>query len=180
MESLRGQLLIAGPELWDPNFRRTIVLVGHHDGDGAMGVVLNRTAGVSVSEAVPPLADLVSSGEPLYLGGPIRPEAAVILAEFDEASDAGVVAFGSIGFLAGDVDPGDARAIRRARVFAGYAGWGPGQLEAEMEDDSWIAEAATPEDVFAADPDALWRGVLRRKGPEFRMLVSMPVDPMAN
>jgi len=179
-ETLQGKLLIAGPGLWDPNFRRTIVLVGHHDDEGAIGVVLNRAAEVSVEEAVPPLADLVTAGEPLFLGGPVRPEAAVVLADFQPPSSAGVIAFGSIGFLAGEVDHEDVGPIRRARVFAGYAGWGPGQLEDEIEESSWIVEQAVLEDVFAPDPESLWASVLRRKGPEFRLMVSMPVDPMTN
>ncbi|MBI3648156.1 MAG: YqgE/AlgH family protein [Actinobacteria bacterium] len=180
VESLRGKLLIAGPELWDPNFRRTIVLIGHHDDEGAVGVVLNRVAEVTVEEAVPPLAELVPDGERLFLGGPVQPEAAVVLAEFEEPERAETLAFGSIGFLAGEVDPEEVGPIRRARVYAGYAGWGPGQLEAEIEEASWILEPALSEDVFAPDPETLWSLVLRRKGPGFRFLLSMPVDPTAN
>jgi len=180
MEHLSGHLLIAGPELWDPNFRRTIVLIGHHDGDGAVGVVLNRAAGVTVEEAVPPLAELVPLGERLFVGGPVQQDAAVVLADFEVPERAEVLAFGSIGFLAGEVDPDELGPIRRARVFAGYAGWGPGQLEAELASDSWLVEPAVPEDVFSPDPDRLWAAVLRRKGPDFRMLLSMPVDPLAN
>jgi putative transcriptional regulator len=177
---LRGTLLIAGPELWDPNFRRTIVLIGHHDEDGAVGVVLNRAAEVTVEEAVPPLAPLVPLGERLFVGGPVQQDAAVVLADFARPEAAEALAFGSIGFLAGEVDPDEIGPIRRARVFAGYAGWGPGQLEAEVEESSWLLEPAVPEDVFAPDPDALWNAVLRRKGPGFHLLLSMPVDPTEN
>src|SRR3990170_2661813 len=76
MDSLRGQLLVAGPGLWDPNFRRTVVLIGHHDEDGAVGVVLNQPLDATVEEAAPPLSPLVPSGEPLFRGGPVQPEAA--------------------------------------------------------------------------------------------------------
>ena len=180
METLRGHLLIAGSSLWDPNFRRAVVLVGHHDEDGAVGVVLNRTAGVTVAEAVPPLASLVEDDAPLFLGGPVQPQAAVVVADFDDPARAEIVALDSIGFLPPETGPDDLGGIRRARVFAGYAGWGAGQLEAELEEDSWVVEPAMPDDVFAPDPGRLWDTVLRRKGPAFDLLRLMPVDPSAN
>jgi putative transcriptional regulator len=180
MNSLQGHLLIAGPDLWDPNFRRTIVLVGHHDDEGAVGVVLNRASEVTVDEAAPPLSELVQPGDLLFLGGPVQPQSAVVLADFEDPARAEVLAFGSIGFFAGEGDPGDAHAIRQARVFAGYAGWGPGQLEAEMEEESWFVEEALPGDVFTPAPEGLWESVLRRKGPSFHLLSTMPVDPTSN
>ena len=94
MESLRGKLLIAGAALFDPTFRRAILLVAHHDDEGAMGVILNRPADVTVGQAAPDLAALVGSEEPVFVGGPVQPEAAVVLAEFDEPNKAGVVALG--------------------------------------------------------------------------------------
>ena len=180
MGSLQGHLLIAGPDLWDPNFRRAIVLIGHHDDEGAVGVVLNRASEVPVDDAVPPLADLVQPGEPLFLGGPVQPDAAVVLADFEDPERADVLAFGSIGFLAGEVDTEEIGSIRQARVYAGYAGWGPGQLEAEMEEGSWILEPALPGDVFTPTPESLWEAVLRRKGPSFQVLSTMPADPSTN
>jgi len=179
MESLGGHLLLSAASLWDPNFRKTIVLIGHHDEDGAVGVVLNRSTDVSVAEAVPPLADLVPPDEPLFIGGPVQPEAAVVLADFADPSVAQILALGSIGFLPEEMDPDEIGGIRRARVFSGYSGWGAGQLEAELEEGSWIVEPALPEDVFA-DPDQLWDRVLRRKGGEFAILRTMPVDPSQN
>ncbi len=179
VDSLSGQLLIAGPDLWDPNFRRTVVLIARHDDDGAVGVVLNRTAEATVGDAAPALAELVGPDDPLFLGGPVQPQAAVVLAEFEHPENVDVVAFGSIGFLV-DEDPGGVGGILRARVFAGHAGWGAGQLEAEMEEDSWIAEPALPGDVFTPDPDRLWSHVLRRKGGQYRMLSTMPFDPAMN
>jgi putative transcriptional regulator len=104
----------------------------------------------------------------------------VVLAEFEDPSRAGLLAFGSVGFLIGDVPAEATTGIRRARVFAGYAGWGEGQLERELEEGSWIVEDATPEDVFTVDPDGLWSGVLRRKGPSYRLLSTMPFDPSLN
>jgi putative transcriptional regulator len=180
VDSFRGHLLIAGASLWDPNFRRSIVLIGHHDGDGAVGVVLNRTADVTVAEAVPPLAPLVADGEPLFIGGPVEPQAAVVVADFDDPDRAEILALGSIGFLPPDSGAEGPDGIRRARVFAGYSGWGAGQLEAELEEDSWIVEPAVPDDVFTDDPEHLWDRVLRRKGHAFDLLRLMPADPSAN
>jgi len=180
VESLRGHLLIAGSGLLDPNFRHTVVLIGHHDEDGAVGVVLNRRSEVTVEDAAPPLAGLVEPGERLFFGGPVQPEAAVVLADLEHPDRAKVIAFGSIGFLPEETDPEELGGIRRARVFAGYSGWAPGQLEAELEEGSWIIEPARETDVFTDDPDALWGAVLRRKGPRFALLASMPFDPSLN
>lgn len=178
--SLRGHLLIAGADLWDPNFRRSVVLVGHHDEDGAVGVILNRASDVSVAEAVPPLARLVGAGDPLFLGGPVQPQAALALADFQDPAAAGVLAFGSIGFLPEEVGAGSVGGILRARVFVGHAGWGAGQLEDELAQDSWVVEPAIPQDVFTDDPARLWDDVLRRKGHAFDLLRIMPFDPSSN
>lgn len=180
MDTLRGHLLVAGPGLWDPNFRRTVVLIGHHDDEGAVGVVLNHPLDTTVEEAVPPLSPLVPPGEPLFRGGPVQPEAAVVLADFEEPERAGVLALDSIGFLPEETDSGTLGGLRRARVFAGYAGWSAGQLEAEMEEDSWHATRARPADVFTDDPEGLWASAVERLGPGFRLLATMPLDPTLN
>jgi putative transcriptional regulator len=180
VDSLRGHLLIAGAGLWDPNFRRSVILVGHHDEEGAVGVVLNRVTEVAVNVAVPPLAELVEPGERLFIGGPVQPQSAVVVADFERPESAEVLALDTIGFLPEEVGPDQVGGIRRARVFAGYAGWGPGQLEAELEEDSWIVEPARPEDVFTPEPEHLWSGVLKRKGPAFDLLRLMPEDPSTN
>jgi putative transcriptional regulator len=179
VESLRGKLLIAGPNLFDPNFRRSILLIADHDDQGAVGVILNRPAEVSVTEAAPELGALVGPEEPLFIGGPVQPQAAVVVAEFHDPEQASILAFGSIGFVAGG-DPTAVEGIRRARVFAGYAGWGAGQLDQEMEQDSWLIEPALPEDVFTPNARGLWASVLRRKGRDYRLLETMPFDPSSN
>ncbi len=180
VRTLGGSLLLAGSSLWDPNFRRAVLLLGHHDEQGAVGVVLNRRSELDVARAAPALAGLVPPEDRLYVGGPVEPQAAVVVAEFDEPERAGVLAFGSIGFLPHETDPDQVGSLRRARVFAGYAGWGPGQLERELMEQTWLLEAATPEDVFTTDPDELWSGVLRPKGPSYELLATMPVDPSLN
>ena len=178
--NLTGRLLLSNASLFDPNFRRTVVLIGHHDEEGAVGVVLNRPFDVSVDEAVPPLADLVRPGELLFQGGPVQPDAAVVVADFADPSDAGVLAFDSIGFLPGEAEPAALVGVRRARVFAGYSGWGPGQLESELEEDAWIVADPRPDDVFHDDPERLWDDVLSRLGPGYAMLRTLPFDPSAN
>jgi putative transcriptional regulator len=183
METLRGQLLVAGPRLLDPNFHRTVVLVAEHGDEGAMGVVLNRPSSVSVEEAVPPLSGLdglPEDGEPVYVGGPVQPEAIVVLGEFAEPERAETLVFDSIGFLPAEADPDSIGELIRSRVFAGYAGWAAGQLESELEDDSWIVEHAVPDDVFTEAPESLWSGVLHRKGGPFAVLALMPPDPSLN
>jgi putative transcriptional regulator len=177
---LRGQLLIAGAALQDPNFRRTVVLVGEHTDEGAVGVVLNRPAPVTVVDVVPMLSPLVGPDDPIFIGGPVQPDSVVVLADLEDPSLAGVPVLGSIGFLVGELGADVASAVRRARIFAGYAGWGPGQLEAELEEGAWILEPALPTDVFCQDPQRMWSDVLKRKGTQFRMLATMPADPSLN
>lgn len=180
MESFRGHLLISSGGLYDPNFRHTVVLIGEHTTDGALGVVLNRALNVTVEKAIPALSGLVPPGEPLFQGGPVQTESAVLLADLAHPELVDILAFGSVGFLVGDVSADLQPSILRARVFAGYSGWGPGQLEAEMAADSWILEPARVEDVFTDQPDLLWSRVLQRKGPEYRNLSRMPYDPSMN
>jgi putative transcriptional regulator len=180
VDTLTGHLLVSNASLFDPDFRRTVVLIGHHDEEGAVGVVLNRPFDVTVDDAVPPLAGLVPAGEPLFHGGPVQPEAAVVVADFEDPTKAGVIVFGTIGFLAEQTDVDDAGFLRRARVYAGYSGWGPGQLEGELEEDAWLVTPARPEDVFLDRPDDLWSQVLDRLGPGYELMRTMPLDPSAN
>jgi putative transcriptional regulator len=180
MNSLRGHLLISSGGLFDPNFRHTVVLIGEHSDDGALGVVLNRRLSMSVAEAVPTLASLVEADARLHRGGPVQTQSPVLLAELEHPEHSDLPVFGSIGFLIGDV-PAEIRAeVRRARVFAGYSGWGPGQLEGELAEHSWLIEPALEEDVFTDDPETLWSRVLQRKGPEFGHMSEIPFDPRMN
>jgi putative transcriptional regulator len=182
MDSLRGQLLIASPAIMDPHFRQAVVLLAEHTEEGAMGVVLNREADVTVGEAVPELAPLAGDDAPVHVGGPVSDNAVTVLAEFSDPERAALLVAEDLGFIPADVEDGEAlaAAVRRARVYAGHAGWGPGQLEAEMEEESWIVEPPTREDVFCDDPDELWSSVLRRKGGEFAVIATMPSDPSLN
>jgi putative transcriptional regulator len=177
-EFLRGSLLIAGPTLLDPNFRRTVVLIAEHTDEGAMGVILNRPSGMTVADAAPDLEPLVGGHAPIFAGGPVQPTAGVVLAEVAESDEAifdDVVLLPGLGELADVVDGAD-----RIRVFAGYAGWGAGQLEGEVERDDWITEPAQPDDVFTEDVEGLWADVLIRKGGQYALVARMPDDPSLN
>jgi putative transcriptional regulator len=182
MESLRGQLIIASPGIHDPNFRRTVIYMTEHGDEGAMGLILNRAAETSVGVAVPELDWLADSDQPVHVGGPVAPESVVVLAEFERPELSALLIEADLGFVPAEVEDADALvdALRRARVFAGHAGWGPGQLESEMDEDSWIVEPARREDVFTSDPEGLWSAVLRRRGGQYALLATMPMDPSLN
>jgi putative transcriptional regulator len=181
VRSLRGHLIVAGAALEDPSFRRTVVLLGEHGEDGAMGIVLNRASTVTVPEAVPPLAELAAVDDLVYIGGPVQPQAVVVLADFRDPERADVLVVESVGFLPAEVDElPDVGDLRRVRVFAGYAGWAPGQLEDELAEGSWVVLPSRVTDVFTEDPDGLWSEVLRREGGGYAVLSMLPDDPIAN
>jgi putative transcriptional regulator len=173
-EDVRGRLLIAAPSLFD-YFRRTVILVLEHSADGAMGVVLNRRSETRVEEAVPALAELPDADQLVRVGGPVAPQSVVALGDFADPDEAGTHVLGPIGTL----DPeGENGSLRRLRVYAGYAGWAPGQLDGELEQGAWIVQDAEPDDPFREDD--IWSEALRRKGGRYRLLATMPSDPSLN
>ncbi len=179
MHSLQGHLLVSSPALHDPNFRKTVVLIAHHDEEGALGLVLSRPSDVSAVDAVPSLDGLPGASDAVFVGGPVQPEAFMVLAEFTDVDDAAAPIFGRVGFMPAESEPGDLE-ITRMRLFSGYAGWGAGQLESELAEPSWIVVAAEADDPFVTDPDELWRIVLHRKGGPFELMIDMPFDPGLN
>jgi putative transcriptional regulator len=123
----------------------------------------------------------METDDQVYVGGPVNPDGVAVLAEFDDPDDAGVVVMNDVGFVALDQAlDGEAPQLQRARVFAGVAGWGPEQLEEELERDDWIIEPAELEDIFTEDPEGLWSAVLRRKGGRYELVARMPLDPSLN
>jgi len=179
--SLSGELLLASPALLDPNFWRAVVLVGMHNEEGAMGVVLNRPSQVPVAEAVPQLEQAVGDEEPVYVGGPVQQSSIVCLAEFLDPTPAGLIVLGRIGFPSPEIDIDELTEVtERRRVFAGYAGWGGGQLDEELEQGDWIPHPAVPEDIFTTAPEELWSMVLARKGGSYALLARMPANPNLN
>lgn len=181
MPSLAGKLLVAAPTLDDPNFARTVVAIADHDERGALGVVLNRPSDTEVAEAVPQLEDAVDIGALVFVGGPVSPQGIVVLAEFDDPAAAAFVLVERIGLVADSTGLEDLAAVTaRRRVFAGYAGWGPGQLDAEVGREDWIVAEPVAEDVFSDEPLELWSAVLERMGGPFRLVARMPTDPSLN
>lgn len=179
MESLRGHLLVAAPTLVDPNFLRTVVLIAEHTEDGALGVVLNRPSESSVGEVVPDLGALLDDDELVFAGGPVQDDGVMVLAEFDDPEDAALPIDGELGFVAVDAETEEIAAAR-ARAFAGHAGWGPGQLDAELEEEAWFVAPFEREDAFTEEPDELWRLALTRKGGAYALVARMPEDPSLN
>ncbi|GAC1434576.1 MAG: YqgE/AlgH family protein [Solirubrobacteraceae bacterium] len=181
MDSLRGKLLIASPALIDPNFRRTVVLIGPHDEQGALGLVLNRPSEVLVSDVVEHLEPLTAPDELLYVGGPVAPSAVVVLAQFCDPELAALMIVGDVGLPTMTADPQQlAAGVSHSRCFAGHAGWGPGQLDDEIEEESWIVEALTPDDLWLPPSRDLWATLLERKGGEYALIARMPMDPSLN
>ena len=179
--SLRGRLLIASPALIDPNFARTVVLITEHGDEGAMGVVLNRPSEIEVADVAPELAEVVVEGEPVFVGGPVQPQALVVLAEFNDSRAAAWVIAEDVGFVSADTDYAELpEVVRRGRVYAGYSGWDAGQLESELAEEAWIVEPPMPAELFPDDPLALWQDVLARKGGQFALIAKMPDDPSLN
>lgn len=172
-DSMSGQLLIASPALGD-FFHRAVVLVVDHTAEGAFGLVLNRPSESTVAEAVPGVFDEATGEDPLYVGGPVQPGSVTAIAEHDDPEDATKLLVGAVGMVDLDAIPG----LSRIRVFAGYAGWGPGQLDAELEAEGWILDDARVEDAFSQGD--LWADALERKGGEFALLSRMPADPALN
>jgi len=174
-DSLKGSLLVATPALVDPNFRRTVVLVAEHGEAGAMGVVLNRPSETAVAEAIPELVSLAGDEEPVFVGGPVAVDSLLALAEVEQPDETLELVVGAVAFVQDPEVP-----ALRGRIFVGYAGWSPGQIEAELDEESWVVVPAEPDDVFSDDPDELWSSVLRRQGGPLALLSSMPPDPSLN
>ncbi len=174
--SLAGSLLLAHPAMRDPNFRRTVILMSEHNGDGAMGIVLNRPLGKRLGElngefALGPLA-----GVPIYRGGPVHPEQ-LLLAAWETREDGFRLHFGIEPAKAGQLlsEPGVV-----VRAFLGYSGWTGGQLENELKHNTWVV-ANIPGDLLeGAQDNTLWREILAREGDEWRLLAGEPEDPGRN
>ena len=174
MDHVRGKLLIASPGLTD-FFRRTVVLVLEHSDEGAVGLVLNKPSETLVDEAVPDLAPLATVDDVVHVGGPVGPQSVIALGAFEDPGEAASLVFDDLGV----VDPeAPSPSLRALRVYAGHAGWAPGQLDGELEQEAWIVEEALPEDPFTEGD--LWATVLDRKGGGYALLARMPDDPTLN
>ncbi len=179
---LKGQLLLDSGQLCGSFFQRTVVLICQHDAEGAFGLVLNRATSNTVGEMI--VADLPETIKdcPLYLGGPVQPSALSFLHSDAFIPDANVLPNLSLGHsLDSLVELGEPLSpTRKLKMFAGYAGWSPGQLEDEMKREAWLTHPASLELVFDTSGDKLWKAILRQKGWKYKLLADSPEDLSAN
>ena len=179
---LKGQLLLDSGQLQGSFFQRTVVLICQHDAEGAFGLVLNRGTGTNAGDMI--VADLPESLKscPLYLGGPVQPSALSFLLTDAFIPDANVLPNLSLSHsLDTLIEVGESFSkTQKVRLFAGYAGWSPGQLEDELKRNAWVTHPASLELVFDAQPEELWRKILREKGWKYRLLAQMPEDVSLN
>ena len=178
-KTLRGQLLLDSGQLGGSFFQRTVILVCKHDAEGAFGLVLNRTVGKTVGDLI--IADLPAplKAAPLYLGGPVQPGALSYLHTDSFIPEADVLPNLALGHSLDDLlEIGeDFSATKKVRMFAGYSGWSPGQLESEMKRKSWLTFPASLELVFETPPELLWQKVLHSKGGwKNKLLSQLPED----
>jgi putative transcriptional regulator len=181
-ESLEGRLLVAAPTMYDSNFDRTVVLVLEHSGEGALGLVLNRPSDDDVFSALPRWDSLAAEPAVIFSGGPVSPGAAICLARAEGAEVEGwKPLFDGLGTVDLDLDPADLGvAIQKVRVFAGYSGWGPGQLDAEVDQGGWFVLDRLPSDALSGEPETLWEAVLRRQEGNLALVANFPPDVSVN
>ena len=182
---LIGRLLVASPQLGDPNFERTVVLLLDHGPEGALGVVLNRPTGLPVDEILEAWRDEALAAPPgvVFRGGPVSPDAVIGLARTDAEVDE--TRWRLVLEGVGTVDlavapPEQPVAVAGVRMFAGYAGWSPDQLEAELGEGAWIIVDALVTDVFTTEAEDLWHDVLQRQGGKLALLAAYPPHPSVN
>ncbi|HVF13062.1 MAG TPA: YqgE/AlgH family protein [Acidimicrobiales bacterium] len=181
-DGLRGRLLVATPAVGDPNFAGSVVLMLEHSDEGAIGVVLNRPSEIDVADHLPGWTEVVVSPSVVFLGGPVSPTAALCLARVEASLHEGWdPLIGQVGTVDLNLDPARAApGVAEVRIFAGYSGWGPGQLEAEIADGGWFVVDADPCDALSPVPDDLWREVLRRQKGTVALFADYPPDPSMN
>jgi putative transcriptional regulator len=176
--SLKGQLLLDNGKLQGSFFHRTVILICQHDDEGAFGLVLNRSTNNKVGEALAANLPDKMKEEFLFLGGPVQPQALSYLVSDTYLPDANVLPNLSLGHsLESLVDLGESFSVtQRLRIFAGYAGWSPGQLEDEMKRDTWLTHPATLDLVYHPKPDELWQLILQQKGWKYKLISEAPED----
>lgn len=181
-KSFKGQLILDNGKLRGSFFHRSVILICQHDSEGAFGLILNRSTNNKVGEAVVANLPDTLKKEPLYLGGPVQPQALSYLHNDTHLPDANVFTNLNLGHsLDSLMELGESfSATRKLRVFAGYAGWSPGQLEDEMKRDTWMTHPASLDLVFHPDPNHLWPMILKQKGWKYKLIADGPEDPAWN
>ncbi len=183
MSCTAGRLLVAEPMLGDPNFDRAVVLMIEHSDDGALGLVLNRPTDLSVAGALPSWDRLATEPAVVHVGGPVESQSGWCLARvLDPVGRPGVVRLlGDLGLVDLELDPAEVSSwITDLRLYAGYSGWGPGQLDDELSQEAWFVVDAEPSDPFLADGASLWRRILARQHGSLARLSLFPPHPSLN
>lgn len=181
---MSGRLLVASPRLDDPNFRRAVVLLLDHGDEGALGIVVNRPLDVDVAAVLPAWQPHVTAPGRLFQGGPVALDSAlgVVAVPGDDDEPIGVRRIiGALGLVDLDTPPEVVSGgVAGLRIFAGYAGWTPGQLEDEIAEGAWYVVDAESRDAFTDHPEVLWRTVLRRQRGALAFVSTYPDDPALN
>ena len=179
-----GALLVAHPSLTDPNFRGTVVLLLNHSDDGSLGLVLNRPLVSEVGDVLPSWQDHVSEPSSLFQGGPVGLDSAIGLARLpgDDSEPPGLKRIsGSLAVVDLDAPPEIvAPAAAGLRVYAGHSGWGPQQLQSELDEGAWFVVDGEPGDGFRPDTDTLWRDVLVRQTTTVALVATFRPDADVN
>jgi putative transcriptional regulator len=183
-ESLTGKLLVASPALQDGNFAWSVVYLCAHSDQGAFGLIINRPIeGAPVGEHLPHWMEHVNRPAVLFQGGPVEASAAFGLSRLQGVAppEGWLAVTEGIGLIDLSLDAGAiAGSLDGLRLFSGYSGWGPGQLEGEIEQEAWFVVEAAPADLFSDEPESLWRQVLRRQPGKLALFAYFPRDPSAN
>jgi putative transcriptional regulator len=176
--NLAGSLLVAHPNMLDPNFRRTVLYISAHDpDDGAIGVIINRPLDKNVSDLVTETPPDNLANVPVFFGGPVGNNQ-LMLAAF-EWQKSGELKLNQQP-IAGDESAGKTNAAPAIFAFLGYAGWSAGQLEAEMKQKAWIVQKPSRTSLKSEKLSRLWFDIMNRLGPWYRMLAAAPDDPSLN
>lgn len=181
-----GTLLLANIDLLEPTFRRSVIYVVEHNDGGTLGVVLNRPSEMAVYNVLPQWADLAAKPKSMFIGGPVKRDAALCLGILRVGADPEGMSglrhvAGRIVMVDLDADPElIATAVEGIRIFAGYSGWTIGQLEGEIERNDWIVLSALPSDVLVQPRVDLWSRVLRRQPLPMAILATHPIDLSRN
>lgn len=176
--SLRGQLLLDGGKLQGSFFHRTVVLICQHDLEGAFGLVLNRSSEKTVAELIPEEMPVGLGKLDVFLGGPVQPSTLSYIHRVEAPASGDVLPEISLGHSLEEMVALARRPMiaRRIKVFAGYAGWSPGQLDEEIKRGAWLTHPASASLVFESDPESLWKQILRSMGWQYSLLADAPED----
>jgi putative transcriptional regulator len=190
---LHGYFLISEFDLMDPNFYRSVILMIAHDDEGAFGLVVNRPSSLSLGEVIEGVENTPAASIPVFIGGPVQQNALFVLhcSQSREGAASGLkkpldgIVFepatrSLIEYLTGEWAALPETERPAVRIYAGYSGWGPGQLESELKRESWVVLKATEQVVFDPDPQATWAQALAKKGPLYQIILQTGFKPSMN